>query len=78
LVDGERVGSLANHDAVEAQIESGRHEVTLRKGRYSSRTRTFEATGGEVVDFRCTGTTVWFIFLASIMKPDLAICLRRA
>ena len=78
LVDGEPVGSLANHDTVETQIERGRHNLTLRKGRYSSRTRSLDAADGEVVDFRCNGTTIWFIYVASIVKPDLAISLKRA
>ena len=37
-VDGKPVGSLANHDTAETQIEPGRHNPVLRKGRYSSRT----------------------------------------
>jgi len=77
LVDGEPVGSLANHETVETQIERGRHNLTLRKGRYSSRARSFDAADGEVVDFRCNGTTIWFTYVASIVKPDLAISLRQ-
>lgn len=42
LVDDKSVGSLANHDTVETQIEPGRHNLVLRKGRYSSRTLTLE------------------------------------
>ncbi len=78
LVDGKPVGSLANHDTVETQIEPGRHNLTLRKGRYSSRTRSFDAADGEVVDFQCSGTTIWLIYVASVVKPDLAISLRGA
>jgi hypothetical protein len=77
LVDDKPVGSLENHDAAETEIEPGRHHLTLRKGRYSSRTRSFDAADGEVVGFRCSGTTIWFIYLASIVKPDLAISLKR-
>lgn len=36
LVDGKPVGSLANHDRAEIQIEPGRHNLALRKSRYSS------------------------------------------
>jgi hypothetical protein len=50
-VDGKPVGSLANHDTVEIPIEPGRHNLALHKGRYSSRTLSFHAAEGEVVDF---------------------------
>lgn len=77
LVDGKPVGSLANHDTAEAQIEPGRHHLALRKGRYSSQTRTFDAADGKVVTFRCNGARIWPTYVASILKPDLAISLRR-
>ena len=77
LVDGKPAGSLANHDRAEIQIEPGRHNLALRKGRYSSQTRTFDAADGEVVNFRCNGARIWPTYVASILKPDLAISLRR-
>lgn len=76
-VDGKHVGSLANHDTAETQIEPGRHNLVLRKGRYSSRTRTFNAADGEVVNFRCNGARIWPTYVASILKPDLGISLKR-
>jgi hypothetical protein len=76
-VDGKPVGSLANHDTAETQIEPGQHSLVLRKGRYSSRTRTFDAADGEEVNFRCNGARIWPTYLASIIKPNLAISLRR-
>ena len=76
-VDGKPGGSIANHDRVETQIEPGRHNLILRKGRYSSRTRTFDAADGEVVNFRCNGARIWPTYVASLIKPDLAISLRR-
>jgi hypothetical protein len=76
-IDGRPVGSIANHDTAETQIEPGRHHLVLRKGRYSSRTRTFDAADGEVVTFRCSGARIWPTYVASIVKPDLAISLRR-
>jgi hypothetical protein len=77
LVDGEPVGSIANHDTAETQIETGPHNLVLRKGRYSSRTRTFDAADGEVINFRCNGARIWPTYVASIIKPDLGISLRR-
>lgn len=76
-VDGKPVGSLANHDTVEIPIEPGSHNLVLRKGRYSSPTRTFEAADGEVVNFRSGGARLWPIYVASIVKPDLGISLTR-
>ena len=75
-VDGKPVGSLANHDTAETQIEPGRHNLVLRKGRYSSRTLTFDAADGEVANFRCNGARIWPTYIASIVKPDLGISLR--
>jgi hypothetical protein len=77
-VDGKPVGSLTNHDTVEVQIEPGRHNLVLRKGRYSSRTLTFDATDGEVINFRSGGAKIWLTYLASLVKPDFGISLRRA
>jgi hypothetical protein len=75
-VDGQPVGSLANHDTVETQIEPGRHDLVLRKGRYSSRALTFEAAEGEVISFRCGGARIWPTYLASVVKPNLGISLK--
>jgi hypothetical protein len=76
-VDGKPAGSIANHDTAETQIEPGRHNLVLRRGRYSSRTRTFDAADGEVVSFRCNGARIWPTYVASIIKPDFGISLRR-
>ena len=43
----------------------------------SSRTRSFDAADGEVVNFRCNGARIWPTYVASIVKPDLGISLRR-
>jgi hypothetical protein len=77
LVDGKHVGSLENHDTVEIPVEPGSHDLVLRKGRYSSRTHTFDAADGEAIEFRCHGARIWPTYVASIVKPDLAISLRR-
>ncbi|MGH9098205.1 MAG: hypothetical protein ACRDWB_12370 [Acidimicrobiales bacterium] len=77
LVDGNSVGSLENHETFEAPIESGRHALQIRAGRYSSHDLSFDVADGEVVDFRCRGAMIWPVYLASIVKPDLAISLKR-
>jgi len=76
-VDGKPVGSLANHDTAEIPLEPGHHNLVVRKGRYSSRTRTFDIADGETVNFRCHGARIWPTYVASIVKPDLGISLRR-
>lgn len=77
LVDGERAGSIERHQTVELSVRPGRHVLSLRAGRYSSRLHDFDAAGGDVVEFRCHGAMVWPRYVASIVKPDVAISLRR-
>src|SRR5579871_1086306 len=74
-VDGERVGSLDMNDTVEIPVEPGRHTLQVRNGRNSSQTRTFDATDGELVAFRCTGKRFLPLFLASFVIPSLALVL---
>jgi hypothetical protein len=77
LVDGKSVGSIANHENLETPIEPGHHDLVLRNGRYSSRTVRFKAADSETVHFRCHGARIWPTYVASIVKPDLAISLNR-
>jgi hypothetical protein len=77
LVDGNSVGSIERHDAVEVPINPGRHTIRVRAGRYSSPDRSFEASDGETITFRLHGAMMWPRYVASIVKPDLAIALRR-
>jgi hypothetical protein len=76
-VDGMRVGSAKYGETVETTLEPGRHALRIRKGRYSSRELSFDATDGKVVSFRCHGAMVWPRYVASLIKPDLAIALKR-
>lgn len=76
-VDGKRVGSLEYLETIEAPVEPGHHTLLLRRGRYSSLAHSFNASDGETVTFRCHGAMVWTRFVASLVKPDLAISLRR-
>ena len=46
-------------------------------GRNSSRTKTFDATDGETVAFRCSGKSISPIFLRSFVVPSLALSLHR-
>ena len=76
-VDGTNVGVLERKATIEAPLEPGRHTLLLRAGRYSSRPQSFDAADGEVVSFRCHGAEVWPRLVASLVKPDLAISLKR-
>jgi hypothetical protein len=77
-VDGKTVGSIESHDTVEVPLEPGHHALRIRTGRYSSRVKAFDVADGGVVSFRCHGAMIWPTYVASILKPDLAISLRPA
>ncbi len=77
LVDGEHVGSIEWHGEVEIPVDPGRHSLRLRAGRLASRPHAFDAGEGTVVSFRCHGAMMWPRYVASMVKPDLAISLLR-
>lgn len=77
LVDDKHVASVEMNDTVEMRIEPGRHTLQIRNGRNSSRTKTIDATEGQVIAFRCSGKNILPLFLASFVIPSLAISLRR-
>jgi hypothetical protein len=77
VLDGEHVGSVEMNDTFETPVEPGRHTLQVRSGRNSSRTKTFDATDGETIAFRCTGKSFLPIFLASFAIPSLALQLKR-
>lgn len=77
MVDGDRVGSVEMNKTLELPIEPGRHALQIRSGRKSSATRTFTAAEGEIVAYRCTGKRFLPIFLASFVRPSLALALVR-
>jgi len=76
VVDGERCGSLEMNDTTEIPVATGRHILQVRNGRNLSRTLTFDASEGQVVAFRCTGTRFLPVFLLSFVVPRLALSLR--
>ena len=76
-LDGNDVGLLENHETLDTPLEPGHHTLRIRKGRYSSRDRSFDAAEGDVVNFNCHGAAIWPTYVASIVKPDVAISLRR-
>ncbi|HEY6470562.1 MAG TPA: hypothetical protein VI434_12440 [Candidatus Dormibacteraeota bacterium] len=77
LLDGKDIGSIEWHETIEMQIEPGHHTLQVKAGRYTSGKSTVDAAEGDVVSFRCNGARIWPIYLASIVKPDLALTLSR-
>jgi hypothetical protein len=76
-LDGKSVRSVSKLDeTVEIPVEPGHHTLRIRSGRYSSQQRSFDLADGEVVSFRTHGPLVWPVYVASIIKPDLAISLK--
>jgi hypothetical protein len=76
-VDGTSVGSIENHGVLEVALDPGHHTIRMQAGRYSSQEHPLDVTDGEVVSFRCYGARIWPRYVASIVKPDLAITLKR-
>jgi ABC-type transport system involved in multi-copper enzyme maturation permease subunit len=76
-IDGSVVGSIASQKTVEFSVEPGRHTLHLGLNRHLSPERSFEAADGQVVRFRCRAATLWPMYLAALVKPDLWISLRQ-
>jgi hypothetical protein len=77
LLDGNDIGSIDSHQAIEVPIEPGHHTLQVKTGRYTSGQHPFDAADGETVNFRCSGARIWPVYVASIVKPDLALTLKR-
>lgn len=77
-VDGNTLGTLDDHVTMEWPLEAGTHTIQVRAGRYSSGDHAFEVADCEGISFRCHGIRIWPMYVASIVKPDLAIALKRA
>jgi hypothetical protein len=76
-LDGTAVGTIAHGDTAEVPLAPGPHVLRIRAGRYSSGRHGFDSADGDVVDFRCHGALLWPRYVASLLKPDWAISLRR-
>lgn len=77
LLDTDDVASIEWKQTIEVPIEPGHHTLQIKAGRYTSRIHPFDTADGEIVNFRCNGARIWPLYVASIVKPDLAIALRR-
>ena len=79
LIDGSAVGSIDQKETVELSVEPGQHTLRVKRSeRFLSPERSFDAADGQVVRFSCHSQLLWPMYLASLVKPDLWIILRRA
>jgi hypothetical protein len=76
LLDGNDIGWIETHQTLEVPIEPGRHRLEVKAGRYRSKQLPFDVADGEIAKFRCSGSRVWPVYVASIVKPDLALTLK--
>lgn len=76
-VDGQSIGSIKWHEALETPIEPGRHTLQVRHGRYSSQLQSFDAADDEFVAFRCNRRRHPLVLAATLIWPNLAIYLGR-
>lgn len=70
-------GSIGPHQTIDVAGEPGHHQLRLSAWRYSSRTQPFDVADDEVIPVSCHGATMWPRYVASLLKPGLAIALRR-
>jgi hypothetical protein len=75
VLDGQPVRTIQTHQTIDIPIEPGHHTLQVRTGRYSSRRHSFEIDDGEIATFRCSSGIIWPIYLASLVKPNLALVL---
>lgn len=76
-LDGKSVGSIEWDHTVEVPVEPGLHTVRIRVRRFSSLERSFKATDGETISFRCHGAMLWPRWVASFAVPSIGISLKR-
>ena len=76
VLDGTEVASIESNQTIEVPIEVGHHILQVKEGRYTSPSRPFDTADGAIVNFRCYGGRTWPIYLASLVKPDLALILK--
>ncbi len=77
IVDGSVAGSVAMNASTDIPLEPGVHTLELKSGRNSSRVVQFAIIDGQRIEYRCTGKSFLPVFLASFVKPSLALHLRR-
>ncbi|HLK72446.1 MAG TPA: hypothetical protein VKU77_02230 [Streptosporangiaceae bacterium] len=78
LIDGTAVGSIDQKETVELPLEPGPHTLRVKRSeRFLSRERSFDAADEQAVRFSCHSQLLWPMYIASLVKPELWITLRR-
>jgi hypothetical protein len=76
-LDDNVVGSIAGQQTLELPVDPGHHTLQMGSGRHISPERSFDVTDGDVISFWCRGALLWPVYVASLIKPDLWITLKR-
>lgn len=77
VLDGQPAGTIDRHQTVELPVGPGRHTLQVKTGRYSSPARTFDATDGADIEFRCNGAILWPQYVASLLVPTIGVRLHQ-
>lgn len=77
VLDSNPAGSIDRNQTVELQVEPGPHTLRVMAGRYSSRTRSFDAADATNIYFRCNSSLWWPRYLASLLMPTIGLKLKR-
>jgi hypothetical protein len=76
-IDGTVAGSIASQQTIEIPVRPGRHTLSLSAHRHVSPERSFEASDGQVISFWCRAATLWPMYIAALIKPNLWITLKQ-
>ncbi|MBS2540144.1 hypothetical protein KGQ20_46145 [Catenulispora sp. NF23] len=78
LLDGQEVGRIASDETFQTQVPPGTHTLQLASnGSHRSPVRTFAATDGSVVRFRCHSQPVWPLMVMAAVLPGRWIVLKQ-
>ncbi len=77
ILDGSPAGSIDRHQTVKLEIDPGPHTLQVKRGRYSSPVRSFNAADGANIKFRCNGAILWPQYVASLFVPTLGLRLHQ-
>ena len=73
-----RIRQILRHTGPGRQLRSELIQATRRGEAFDTITGLPESqvSEQEIVNFRCNGAVIWTVYLASIVKPDLALTLK--
>ena len=77
LLDDKNIGKIERQGTIDVPLQNGHHTLQVKEGRFTSPQRSFDTSDGEIISFRCNGSRIWPVYLASLIKTDLALTLTR-